>query len=353
MPNEKSNNDKILKEIKGASEYLDLSEFVIEKDLYVTQAISIVSEISHDLYDLVFQGGTSLAKAHRIIERMSEDCDFRIRFKESENRLSKEFKRKALRKFRHDLVDALKAKGFLIEENAVRVRNEGQFMGIRANYPSIFPHVESMKPYIALEFFLAEVKATPVIQPVTTLIRQVFGDKVTHPEFPVNSVAIIETAAEKWVGLTRRVATSRHRSHYRDANLVRHLYDLYKINELGHFTAEFNALVPRIVLDDRKQYKNHNDDYYRDPVGEIKRAVDELAQSNEWHDNWHKFVDTMVFAKQKPSYQDVLRNLHEKTNLVLGELAKVDFVCDSPKQAEVRSATGKPVLSLTPFDKED
>ena len=88
------------------------------------------------------------------------------------------------------------------------------------------------------------------------------------------------------------------------------------------------AVAYRTLLGDTGKlthYKSHNDNYYCDPVGEIKRAVDELAQSNEWHDNWDQFVDAMVFAKQKPSYQDVLSNLHEKTNLVLSDLSKLDF----------------------------
>ena len=329
LNNQIHNNDKIVEQIEDLSKFTGLDEYVVEKDLYVTQAISIVSNISHELYDLVFQGGTSLAKAHRIIERMSEDCDFRIRFKKPQSKLSKTYKRKALRQFRHNLLDALKTHGFMIEENAVRVRNEGQFMGIRAHYPSAFPHVDTMKPFIALDFFLAEVKVAPEIKPVTTLIRQIFGDKIKHSEFPVNSVAIIETAAEKWVGLTRRVAISRHRQHYRDASLVRHLYDLFKINELGYFSDDFSSLASRIVLDDRKRYKAHNDAYYRDPIGEIKRAVEELHQSTAWHENWTKFVDTMVFAKNKPSYHEVLSNLHEKTETALHELRNIDFACDT------------------------
>ena len=75
MPNN-YNNDKILKEIKGVSEYLDLSEFVIEKDLYVTQAISIVSKISHDLYkfeaemfDLFIE---SIIEGHADLEKITE-----------------------------------------------------------------------------------------------------------------------------------------------------------------------------------------------------------------------------------------------------------------------------------------
>jgi len=336
-----SDEQQIKQQIRLVADELDLDDFVIEKDLYVTQAISIVSQISHELYDLVFQGGTSLAKAHRIIERMSEDCDFRVRFKDPEGKLSNEFKRKALRKFRHELVAALKKNGFTLDDDAVRVRNEGQFMGIRANYPSLYPMTEGIKPFLALEFFLAGVKVPPEIKPVTTLIKQTLGDKVEHAEFPVNSVAIIETAAEKWVGLTRRVATSTHRKHYRDANLVRHLYDLYQINKLGYFSDEFNSLVSRIVLDDRIHYKSHNDDYYRDPVSEIQRVVDELHKSTEWHDNWDRFVEAMVFAKEKPTYEDVLGNLHNKTKAALNELRNVDFSCEEVTRRKANQAVKK------------
>lgn len=118
-------NRDIREQIDAINQITGLSRFVIEKDLYVTQAISIVSKLSHALYDLVFQGGTSLAKAHRIIERMSEDCDFRIRFKEENDTLSKALKRKALKKFRHELVDTLKANGFTLNSDDIRVRNEG------------------------------------------------------------------------------------------------------------------------------------------------------------------------------------------------------------------------------------
>lgn len=309
-------------QITELADYLDLNEYVVEKDWYVTKAIAIVTQIPNDYFDLVFQGGTSLAKAHRIIERMSEDCDFRVRLKASGQGLSKEFKRRALRQFRHDIVDALQTAGFTIDSQAVRVRNEGKFMGLRAEYPSDFAHIEMMKPFIALEFFLAEVKVAPAVTSITTLIGQVFGDAVGHPEFSVQSVAVLETAAEKWVGLTRRIATSRDRQHYRDPNLVRHLYDLYQIDKQGFFSDEnkFISLAEKIVADDRRNYKNHNTRYYTDPTSEIQCAVDELQMSTMWHDNWDKFIDVMVFSKEKPSYEVALENLRMKTAMVLTKL---------------------------------
>ena len=88
------NKKEIEEQINAVSKITKLSPYVIEKDMLVTNAISIVCAISSEIYDLIFQGGTSLAKAYRILERMSEDCDFRIRFKGSDS-ISKEKMRKS------------------------------------------------------------------------------------------------------------------------------------------------------------------------------------------------------------------------------------------------------------------
>jgi hypothetical protein len=53
------NKEQTKQQIRLVADRLALEDFVIEKDLYVTKAIAIVSKISHELYDLVFQGGAS------------------------------------------------------------------------------------------------------------------------------------------------------------------------------------------------------------------------------------------------------------------------------------------------------
>ncbi len=65
--------------ILATSEQLGLSQpSVVEKDIHVTRALHALSDCENEYFKLVFQGGTCLAKAHKIIKRMSEDCDFRI-----------------------------------------------------------------------------------------------------------------------------------------------------------------------------------------------------------------------------------------------------------------------------------
>jgi len=181
----------------------------------------------------------------------------------------------------------------------------------------MFNVVESIKPYLAIEFFLCDVKTPVESKPVTTLIQQTLGEAVSHKEFPVNSVSVIETAAEKWVALTRRIATMFYRRNYRDNSLIRHLYDLYKIEQQSLFTDKFAPLSAQIIQDDRQQYKNHNDMYYRDPIKEIKRSIKELHEEPMWKENWEQFIETMVFDKEKPTYEAALKNLTNKTNKVL------------------------------------
>lgn len=54
---------KLQAEIQAVSEILGLSERTIEKDVYVTQLIHTLADLSNSYYNLVFQGGTCLAKA--------------------------------------------------------------------------------------------------------------------------------------------------------------------------------------------------------------------------------------------------------------------------------------------------
>lgn len=76
-------------QIQATSLELGLSQFAVEKDLYVTKAISILMAVEDDIFKLIFQGGTALAKAHGFIQRMSEDFDFRLAYKCSEQACKK------------------------------------------------------------------------------------------------------------------------------------------------------------------------------------------------------------------------------------------------------------------------
>jgi predicted nucleotidyltransferase component of viral defense system len=49
-----------------------------EKDWYTTQVLKAISKIDDSRFQLVFSGGTSLSKGYRLIQRFSEDIDFKV-----------------------------------------------------------------------------------------------------------------------------------------------------------------------------------------------------------------------------------------------------------------------------------
>lgn len=50
----------------------------IEKDWHILRAMQAVIAVDAAPFQVVFAGGTCLARAHKLIRRMSEDVDFKI-----------------------------------------------------------------------------------------------------------------------------------------------------------------------------------------------------------------------------------------------------------------------------------
>ena len=57
---------------------LGIDPAFVEKDWYVVQVIREIISIDLSGAQLIFTGGTALSKAHRLIQRFSEDIDFRL-----------------------------------------------------------------------------------------------------------------------------------------------------------------------------------------------------------------------------------------------------------------------------------
>lgn len=107
---------------------------IIEKDYYVTHAIHSLSRIENEYFRLIFAGGTCLAKAHKIVKRMSEDIDFKIQLKSRSETFSKSRLLKELRKFRTKIVESLILPDLTIDDSAIR--NEGQYLRAELTYPA-------------------------------------------------------------------------------------------------------------------------------------------------------------------------------------------------------------------------
>ncbi|WP_410492559.1 nucleotidyl transferase AbiEii/AbiGii toxin family protein [Chitinophaga sp. YR573] len=80
----------------------------------------------------MFTGGTALSKAHGLIQRFSEDIDFRI-ITPCLAQKSRSEQKRLLSTFKHVVIVELKTV-FLMNEAHIMARNENHFFSIEINY---------------------------------------------------------------------------------------------------------------------------------------------------------------------------------------------------------------------------
>ena len=98
---------------------------LLEKDEHLTDALRAIFALKFEYVDLVFCGGTSLSKAHSLIERMSEDADLKVVLTEAGKLLS----RSALKRYlgdevRKNVAEALSKIGLVEDEDKAMTLNE-------------------------------------------------------------------------------------------------------------------------------------------------------------------------------------------------------------------------------------
>jgi len=94
----------------------------------------------------------------------------------------------------------------------------------------------ALRPEIQIETSVWPMRRLPVEQPLISFIAEAFKRPPELPAFACT--AIVETAAEKFVGLTRRAgAELAGIQSERDPTLVRHICDLHAISPMRKPTA--------------------------------------------------------------------------------------------------------------------
>src|ERR1700724_3774221 len=105
--------------LRSVQEHFGLSSpGVVEKDLYVVKALASIAAIDTAPLGLVFGGGTALARAHRLIRRMSEDIDLKVT-------AEKEPSRGELRRLRELMTGALLRASFQFDPDNPEHRSMG------------------------------------------------------------------------------------------------------------------------------------------------------------------------------------------------------------------------------------
>jgi hypothetical protein len=121
--------------------------------------------------------------------------------------------------------------------------------------------------------------------------------------------SVLETAAEKLVGLTWRAGSEfAGLREQRDPTLVRHIYDLHMTR--GEYDpAETAALAHEVMKDDVETRGDKFPAWKKDPVGETLRAIAGIPKDKVFIDGYATFQRDMVYG-DKPDFTTAMASLN-------------------------------------------
>lgn len=268
---------------------LGISEAFVEKDWYVTQALSVIAKVNRPGFKLVFSGGTALSKAHKIIQRFSEDIDFIIVAPEEIQT------RKARSDLKHAVLQALRDGGFRIEENQVQARNENRFIAIDLDYETSFFRPNSLRPHIQIEMTVKTTQLPPVDLSVSSFVNEL------SKQFPevekISCLDAVENAADKLSALTWRVLDRRRDDPDDDPALVRHIHDLAMLKDVALKRAEFPKLVAVCMERDDGRSKNNSKFSGSSMIEKFDGLISVLKSDASYAKEYDQFVKGVSYSK--------------------------------------------------------
>lgn len=264
---------------------LGVAPSFIEKDWYAVQVLTLISSISEAGFAPVFSGGTSLSKGYGLIQRFSEDIDFKIKSDVMPSRAER-------RRFRQKIIDLIDGVDGLKVDDMVS-HDGGSFFGLDITYPQTHGLDQSLRPNLKLEMKFQNV-------PLPTERRNIFSFvtqfKEDLPECAIECVSPIETAADKFSALIWRVRTKDRAqaqgSRDNDPTIIRHLHDLCALEKLALGDDNFINAVQQAHSDDRGR-GGQVDVALPDAATE---ALNKLKTDPIYQEEYGQFVDAMSYA---------------------------------------------------------
>lgn len=274
-----------------AAEELGLpSPELVEKDFWVVRVLSVIHALSNMHRTFVFGGGTSLCRAYRLIDRMSEDIDLRVIG-------PNDFSRADRRAIREEVDVALTVIGLTGEGYQKLSYDEYRKTEFNLPYALTMPTSGILRKQIKLElaFYPLQLETQP--QAVVSFLNQASGRPVELEGFPC--VALEETAAEKFLALLRRVGSWQQRPEGKqfDHTLIRHVYDLgCMLEHVDH--AKVLELIQSLIPGEAARYGRSHEEFAVNPITEMGRVLQSLHQQ-EYEQRFDQFQIAMVYGNRK------------------------------------------------------
>ena len=276
----------------------------IEKDWHAVRLIALLNGIAHEGMCPVFSGGTSLSKGYRLIQRFSEDLDFKMILP------ADGASRPQRSAYRQLVVESIRASGewTLLQED-IRIGNASRFFSCLIEYNNRFSLSHSLRPQIKLEMTFME----PALPPEEHSLRSFVAEATqTDPEVPaIMCVSPVETAADKLSALTWRVLTRDRQSERDDPAIIRHLHDLAALEGTISGSSDFHRLAAALLDTDFKSRSAAASLPVVTVAAHVARTLDVLMTDELYVAEYERFVSGMSYAAEEntPSFDEALASL--------------------------------------------
>jgi len=311
-------SDERLRELLEVQAHFRLpSVALVEKDLHVVRAIAALASFDAAPFSLIFGGGTALARAHRLVRRMSEDVDFKV-VPLAAAPVSRSALRRQLDRLRHRVSAELQSAGFAFDaadKSIAWARDEGRYAVWQLPYGGEGRAGAGLRPAIKVELNYAPLRQPAVTLPVRSFVAEALN---RPPEMTgIACVSIVQTAAEKLVSLTRRTAMEMAgASRDPDPTLVRHIYDLHMMRALVD-PAIVADLARAIAAADAQEFASQYPAYAADIAGETRTALEALRSNPLHRERYGRFMADMVYG-ERPEFGEAMATVAAAVERWLG-----------------------------------
>ena len=307
-----------------AEEGLSISEYALEKDYIVTDALQAIFSLQHPQFNFVFCGGTCFSKAYGGLDRISEDVDIKVILKPGAV-LSKSELRDALSQLKPTVILALVKAGFDEQDIRKQARDENKYLVFDANYDTHFIKAKEMRSNMKLELNYTTLALAPQDQTIGLLLTGLSDGKPYT--FQTKCVDLREGLIEKLISFPRRLAMHLvDSSRELDKTLVRHLFDVHQIIKAHPGVLDETQLLQNIFIgklnQDAKDFANQHPEFLVDPMGELRKAMLFAKENPIISTMYINFIRDMVYSSNPPSFDEAFQtfNLNLEGLLPKGKL---------------------------------
>jgi hypothetical protein len=261
-------------------------ERYIEKDWHLVRALAVIASLDVEGVTPAFSGGTSLATAWQLINRFSEDIDFKVTVQAG----SASAERKKRSVYREAVIDALTKAGFTLD-GAPLVGNLSRFFRASFHYGAVFPPATGIRAALQIEMSFTGTHVPSTLRPVQSLLGRAL--KAPPEVTALLCVDPLETAADKIAALAWRSSIRDRKSPDDDPFVVRHLHDLAALAPIVGKRPELPALARALLRTDARRTGKAD----ADGLVLLQTMLPTLENDALWRKEYEEFVGMVSFGR--------------------------------------------------------